>query len=292
MSDEIITLLRVHDYFQGVSDEILQEVARQSRLTQFGIGSVVHEPNVVMTSIGFVLRGRLKAVRIDARGVESLFRMIERGEQVGMIIGALAGPVPVRVVAVEHSSVLFLDSEKAFDLATRFPELMRTWLTTFAGKLRKHFFGAQTRRGPMILTLMHHSPTTHPAAQRLVSRLSQLGEKLAIFSDTDDWKDVSDVPFRHLYDDGRTLEMDEIHQHVFEWRHANRIIFDVRADLKPDLMNRLMEITDRVVYFVPSSEADAAIARLRAFSLTEFGWRDKTRVAWLLEGSKPIGPSV
>src|SRR5438067_568860 len=70
MSDEIITLLKVHEYFRDVHDEALQEVVRQARVIQHAAGSVVHEADVVLTTVNFVLRGRLKAVRIDLRGTE------------------------------------------------------------------------------------------------------------------------------------------------------------------------------------------------------------------------------
>src|SRR3954453_18126425 len=83
MGDDVITLLKVHDYFHGVSDETLQEVVRHARVALHPAGGVVHEASVTPTTVNFVLRGRLKAVRIDVRG-ESLFRMIERGEQFGM----------------------------------------------------------------------------------------------------------------------------------------------------------------------------------------------------------------
>ena len=106
MSDDVITLLKVHEYFRGVSDETLHEVVRHARVTDHPAGSVVHEADVVLTTVGFVLRGRLKAVRIDTDGTESLFRMIERGEQFGMMVGALSEPVPVRVVALEPTTVL------------------------------------------------------------------------------------------------------------------------------------------------------------------------------------------
>src|SRR5262249_49930457 len=76
------------------------------------------------------------------------------------------------------------------------------------------------------------------------------------------------------------------------WQDANRIIFDVRADLEPDLAKRLMEIIDRAIYFVPASRSDAAIRRLQALAGGELGWRDKTRVAWLLENDKPVVPAV
>ena len=46
MSDDIIPLLKVHEYFRGVSDEALQEVVRHARVTHHPAGSVVHEANV------------------------------------------------------------------------------------------------------------------------------------------------------------------------------------------------------------------------------------------------------
>ena len=71
MSDEVIALLSVHEYFQGASDETLEEVARLGRLAHYPAGGVVHEADVVLTTVGFVLRGRLKAVRVGNDGAES-----------------------------------------------------------------------------------------------------------------------------------------------------------------------------------------------------------------------------
>src|SRR5206468_2134762 len=102
-------------------------------------GSVVHEADVVLTTVNFVLRGRLKAVRIDLRGTESFFRMIERSEQYGMMVGALAESVPVRVVALEPTTVLSLGYEQAMELTLLHADLRRRWLTTYAGSLRKLF---------------------------------------------------------------------------------------------------------------------------------------------------------
>ena len=45
-----------------------QEVARLGRVAQYPAGSVVHEADVVLTTVGFVLRGRLKAVRVSPSG--------------------------------------------------------------------------------------------------------------------------------------------------------------------------------------------------------------------------------
>ncbi len=204
----IIPLLKVHEYFQGVSDETLQEVVRHARVTHHAAGSVVHEADTVLTTVGFVLRGRLKAVRVGTGGTESLFRMIERGEQFGMMVGALAEPVPIRVVALEPTTVLRLDYEQAMELTFARPDLRRLWLTTFAGSLRKLFFGAAPKRAPMMLALIHDSPATRRAAERLIQRLRDIGEQLAVFSDSDQWRGSPDVRFRPLRADGRELDGD------------------------------------------------------------------------------------
>jgi predicted acylesterase/phospholipase RssA/CRP-like cAMP-binding protein len=292
MNDEVIQLLKVHEYFRGVSDEALQEVARHGQVTHHPAGSVVHEADTLLTTIGFVLRGRLKAVRVDARGAESLFRMIGRGEQFGMMIGALTEPVPIRVVALEPTTVLGLDYELAMELTFRFPELRRLWLTTFAGSLRKHFFGAAQKRAPMILALFHDSPATRGEAERLIGRLLAAGEKLAVFSDDVKWRGQPEVRFRSLQVDGEDLGNEEIRQQAAEWQDASRIVFDVPVGMKPERAARLMEIADRAVYFVPAAAGEAAVRRLRELDVAARGWRDKISIAWLLESGTPVVPAV
>ena len=73
-----------HEYFHGVSDAILGEIARFGTVTNYDSAAVVHQLNDPLTSICFVLRGRLKTVRVDSRGDEHLFQMFERGDQYGM----------------------------------------------------------------------------------------------------------------------------------------------------------------------------------------------------------------
>jgi len=292
MTDADISLLKLHEYFHSVSDEAVNDVVRHARVTQHATGSVVHEANDVLTTVGFVLNGRLKAVRVDNRGVESLFRMIDRGDQYGMMVGVLAEPVPIRVIALEPTTVLSLDYEQAMELTLRHPDLRRLWLKTYAGLLKRHFLGTTARRAPMIVALFHDSPPTRRAAERLLDRLREVGENLAVFSDSDSWKGRVGVRFRALRVDGRILEPEEIRQQVSEWQDATRIVFDVPADLDADKVVRLMEIADRAVFFVPASAGDTAVRRLHALDVPARGWRDKTSVAWLLDGVVPVAPVV
>lgn len=290
LSDDVIALLKVHEYFHGASDEALQDVVGHAQVSHHPTGSVVHEADVVPTTVCFVLRGRLKAVQIDSRGTESLFRMIERGEQFGMMAGALAEPVPVRVVALEPTTLLSLDYEKAMELTLQHADLRRLWLKTYAGSLRKLFFGSTPRQSAMVLALIHESPVTRPVAERLVGRLRDLGENLAVFSDSTNLPEIPAVRYQSLQNDGRDLELDEIRRKCADWQDANRIIFDVSADLKPEWAMHLMGLIDRAVYFVPTALSDAAIHRLQTLDVQARGWRDKISIAWLLDGNPPVAP--
>jgi predicted acylesterase/phospholipase RssA/CRP-like cAMP-binding protein len=292
MSDDVIPFLKVHEFFRGASAEALEEAARSGRIAHHQTGEIVHEANVLLANIGFVLRGRLKMVRVDSRGTESLFRMVERGEQYGMMVSALAEPVPIRVVALEPTTLLNLDFEQAMDLTFRYPELRRLWLMTFAGSLKKHFFGTPSRHAPTILALVHESPVTRPVTERLINRLHELGENLAVFSDADDWRGPPGVRSRALRTDGRDLQNEDIRRQVAEWQDANRIIFDLHSYLTPERALRLIEVADRAVYFVPATASEVAIRRLQALDVSGRGWRDKISIAWLVEGNNRIGPTV
>ena len=142
----------------------------------------------------------------------------------------------------------------------------------------------------MMLALIHDSPATRPTAERLIKRLSDVGEQLAVFSDSDQRLDSPIVRFRPLREDGRDLTSEEIREQVARWQDANRIIFDVHTYLTPELAARLMELVDRAVYFVPADGADAAIRRLQAIDVTARGWRDKISVAWLIRATVPWSP--
>jgi len=292
MNDEVIPLLKVHEYFQGASDEILGEVARLGRVAQYPAGAVVHEADVVLTTVGFVLRGRLKAVRVGANGTESLFRMIERGEQFGLMVGALNEPVPIRVVALEPTTVLRLDYEEAMELTLVRPELRRLWLKTYAGSMRKLFLGAAPKRSVMMLALIHDSPATRQTAERLIRRLSDIGEQLAVLSDSDQRMDSPNVRFRALREGGRDLTSEEIREQISCWQDVNRIIFDVHSYLTPERAERLLNLVDRAVYFVPADAAEGAIRRLQALDVSARGWRDKISVAWLIRGDGSVVPTV
>ena len=292
MNADIPALLRVHDYFRGASEEALRDVLAVARVRHFAAGEVAHNPEDPVTSVGFILRGRLKSVKVDAQGRETPLRVMERGEQLGMMLGGLQEPIPVRVFSLEASTVLQVDYEHAVELTLAHPDLRRLWLKTYGAGLRKHYFGVAALRAPVMLGLLHESPASRRTAERLVDRLRGIGEKLAVFSGSDHWREVPGVRFQSLNPNGQPLGDEGVRRQVAQWQDATRIVFDVGAQIPPAEVEKMMRLVDRAVYFVPAAEAGAAATRLRELDVAGRGWRDKLSIAWLLEAGRTVAPVV
>jgi predicted acylesterase/phospholipase RssA len=178
------------------------------------------------------------------------------------------------------------------ELTLQHPDLRKVWLRTYASGLRKMFFGVAPKRGPMMLALLHPSNASRRMAELLIDRLREVGESLAVMSDSDQRSDLPGVRFRSLIANGQWIGPEEIRRQVSEWQDANRIIFDTRSQLSPEIVERLMQVVDRVVYFLPAAETESALARMREINIVERGWRDKVSVAWLLDAGNPVAPAV
>jgi NTE family protein len=291
MGDDILVLLKAHEYFSGIGDDMLREIAGIAKVAEYTAAAVVHQVDEPLTSICFVLRGRLKAVTVDAHGREHLFRIYERGEQYGIMLGGLGEPLPVRIFALESSTVLRLDHEASMELMFQHPDLRRQWFRTYARSVRRHNFEATPRRAASVLVLLHESPATRHLAHKLIQRLRGLGEEICVLSDTDTWRSMPDLRFRSLSDGERPFEMTEIRRQIAEWQEAKRVAIDVLVASDQERAGQWMA-ADRILFFVRPSECQSALERLRSLDVTARGWRDKISIVWLLDEGSNVAPVV
>jgi CRP-like cAMP-binding protein len=277
--DDVVDLLNAHEYFRGVGDAILGEIAGFAKITHHDAAEIIHQLNDPLASICFVLRGRLKAVRVDSRDVEHLFQMFERGEQYGMMLGGLGESVPVRIVAVEPSTILSLEHEKAMELTLLYPELRRQWLRCYARSLRRRFLEPGGRHPPKVLAMLHQSSATQVLAEKIISRLQGMGEAVCVLSDADSWRSIPNIRFRSLLDGDRIMDVAEIRRQVAEWSQAKRVAVDTTAAQDMDWAV-LLRAADCALVFIRPREISSAIEKLRALQPAARGWLEKIAIVW------------
>jgi hypothetical protein len=71
MSDEVLPLLKVHEYFRSVSDETLQEAVRQARVTHYP-ADVVIEPDLTGFDLAEFMRAKELAAVREASALEQI----------------------------------------------------------------------------------------------------------------------------------------------------------------------------------------------------------------------------
>ena len=54
MDDDVIDLLKAHEYFRGISGAILGEIASFAKVTNYDAAAVIHQLNDSLTSICFI----------------------------------------------------------------------------------------------------------------------------------------------------------------------------------------------------------------------------------------------
>ena len=280
--EKIVTYLKMHTYFRGLSDEILVEVAKHVEVVEYDTGACVQAANEPVTSIGFLVRGRLKAVIVDQVGNQRLFRFFKKGEAIGML-AAMSEPVPVSFFALEPTTVLRIDYQVAFDLTSRHQDLRRRWSEKLAGKLREFMLGDSREPTSKTIVMLHESPGTRYFAKQLLLRLHDLGEKLCLFGDNTDHPPHEDILFRSLFNGDRRLDEMEIRRQIGQWPQHDRVVFDVDVTADPDWALRLIELSDHVLWCVRPERYDATLEQLKVFASKMPGSRDKTSVVWLLD---------
>jgi predicted acylesterase/phospholipase RssA/CRP-like cAMP-binding protein len=289
--NNLLDLLKAHEYFRGVSDAALAEVARWGILIHSRPAEALHQLNDPLSSICFVLRGRLKAVRVDARGNEHFFQMFERGEQYGMMLGGHGESVPVRIFALEHSTICSLDHEKAMELTLLHPDLRQRWLQSYARSLRRRTLEPATVQAPRVVAMLHQSAATQSLTKKIIGRLQELGEANCVLSDADSWRSVPGVQFRSLMDGNRPIEAAEIRRQIIEWRQAQRVVVDASAVQSMDWA-MLLRAADCVLVFCRQHEIAATLERLRALDVAAQGWREKIALVWVLESGSSVTPVI
>ena len=197
-----------------------------------------------------------------------------------MMLGGLGESIPLRIFALEPSTILSLDHEKAMELTLLHPDLRRQWLRSYARSLRRRFLEPAAGQAPKVLAMLHQSPATRNLAQKIIGRLQGLGEAVCVLSDADSWRSIPDVGFRSLLDGNRLIEVAEIRRQMAEWNQAKRIVVDITAAQNLDWAVLLRPADCALVFIRPREIGPArrAVARV-GLGVTRLARQDRDRVA-------------
>lgn len=296
MQTEVLNLMRMHGCFQGLEEDALAEIAEHMEVVRFKPNECVHQPNTPLTDIYFVVQGTLQVTHRNFRGNEKVLCVFSRDDQFGAIAGgALSEPLPEGVFARTNCTLLKLEHEKALDLAPKHPKFRLNLLQAAVRNIRKNFLEEKSKPQPSIVTIFHGSPATRPLTQRLVRRLTELGEQPCVLSDQDEEKREDGVSYTSLSKESYELFRSEIREHISRRGDLGRLFIDVDAALDQERASQLIELSDSVMWCIQAGDEKSAAGRLKANCAHVPGRHGKINLVWLLADgcqTSPFAPEL
>src|SRR4051794_25166997 len=116
VTDDRFFLLKRHPCSEGLSDDIVHEIAEACELVKYNSGEILHRANEPATFVYLLIHGRIKQSLIDIQGNVLLERYQVAGSQVGALAAASGEPSPIQVEIVEPTTLLRFQYQELFEL--------------------------------------------------------------------------------------------------------------------------------------------------------------------------------
>lgn len=295
MTDDKFILLKRHICSDGLSDEVVREIADQCEFVRIETGEYLHRANQSFHSVYLLIHGRILQSIMDPQGRVLVQRHQTAGVQFGALAAALGDPAPVDLVAEEPSTLLRLDYQIALHLTKKHEDFGQNFSKMIADAVLNLIMKDRRQQKPTLVGVFHQSSATRPLTRRLVVRLKELGEKPHILTDQPDWQAIDGVPDFKVFRDGNYVPVEEIQQQVVAWSNSKRTILDVDAALDLERTCIVAEVCEQILWCVTPENWRDSLPKLQEIVSRAPGWRDKINVVWLLPGDcrfAPLAPEM
>lgn len=289
MSDDRFLFLKRHVCAEGLSDDVIREIADVCELVRCEPGEYLHRANEKFDSVYLVVHGRIKQSVVNFRGDVVWQRHLTGGTQFGALAAALDEPAPIDLVAEDPSTLLRLDHKMALHLTKQHELFRKNFSRMIADAVMSLVTKDRQQNKPRLISVFHQSMETRQISKELVKRLQGMGEHPRVLSDQLGWDQIEPKSFC-IVDDGRYLTPDEIREKAKTWSDLKRVFIDVDAAIELDMACQIAEISDKILWCVTPDNWKETVDRLKLIEDRAPGWRDKTNIIWLLPGDQPWAP--
>ena len=290
VTDNKFLLLKLHPCAEGLSDEVVRDIADQCDLLRFESSQILHKTNEPLAFVYLVIHGRVKLSLIDIKGNVLIERYQLAGTQVGALAAASGEPSPMQIEIVEPSTLLRLKYQTLFELTKQHDLFRQNMSRIIAEAVNRTLMGERRKKLPRLISIFHQSSATRELSRQLVIRLQDLGQNAYVVHDQPDWNPIDGVPFYCILKDGLCATDSEVRSELDKMPDRKPIVFDLDAAIEMKRISNVIEISEKVFWCVTPDTWQKAAAQLAEIERLSPNWRDKVNIVWLLPGSMPWAP--
>lgn len=131
-----LAVLRSNQYFEGLDEALLEQVAAHMQLREFERGEALFWEGDECAGLHILQQGCVKLYRLSPQGRQYIVRILQEGETCNEVPTFDGGLNPVNTEALETSRVWVIEAGVLRELLKLHPEFSLKVLNNFAGLLR------------------------------------------------------------------------------------------------------------------------------------------------------------
>ncbi|GAB4425917.1 MAG: Crp/Fnr family transcriptional regulator [Anaerolineales bacterium] len=131
-----MALLRRNEYFEGLDEALLQQIAAHMQLREFERGEALFWEGDECAGLHIIEQGFVKLYRISPQGRQYIVRVLQEGDTCNEVPTFDGGTNPVNLEALETTQVWVIQADILRELLKKHPEFAEKVINNFARNLR------------------------------------------------------------------------------------------------------------------------------------------------------------
>jgi CRP-like cAMP-binding protein len=134
---EKLDLLHKNEYFEGLEEDLLDQVATHMQLREYERGEALFWEGDPCAGLHIIELGFVKLYRLSPQGRQYIVRVLQEGDTCNEVPTFDGGTNPVNVEALETTRVWVIQADVLQELLLEHPEFTQKVLNNFAKNLRE-----------------------------------------------------------------------------------------------------------------------------------------------------------
>ena len=135
-SAQKLGLLQHNEYFEGLDQSLLKQVADHTQLREFERGESIFWEGDECAGLHIIEQGCVKLYRLSPQGRQYIVRVLQEGDTCNEVPTFDGGKNPVNLEALETTRVWVIQAEILRELLQKHPEFAQKVINNFAQNLR------------------------------------------------------------------------------------------------------------------------------------------------------------
>ena len=131
-----LDLLSRNEYFEGLNEDLLKQVAEHMQLREFERGEALFWEGDKCAGLHIIEQGFVKLYRLSPQGRQYIVRVLQEGNTCNEVPTFDGGVNPVNVEALETTQVWVIQADVLRELINRHPEFSQKVINNLAKNLR------------------------------------------------------------------------------------------------------------------------------------------------------------